>query len=223
MEDNKDDKYKTVKIISHINEILTQTEITQFYKNTSKSPIELLIELPELANSNITKFEMTLDKKKIISKIVEKEKGKEKYNDTISTGNYGFLSFNEDNKNTVCLGNIPSQKEIELKTYYIGNLVCNDWSYLATILVIFPQFIIEDPKNKKEPEYLDKYTKKNVQGKIYINTFSKITRLIFKGSSNFDKIEKKYGKDCKSVEIDIIKNTFSEIDIPGFILFRTKK
>lgn len=77
MEDNKDDKYKTVKIISHINEILTQTEITQFYKNTSKSPIELLIEIPELTNSNITKFEMTLDEKKIISKIIEKEKGKE--------------------------------------------------------------------------------------------------------------------------------------------------
>ncbi len=76
MEDNKDDKYKTVKIISHINEILTQTEITQFYKNTSKSPIELLIEISELTNSNITKFEMTLDEKKIIQKSLKRKKEK---------------------------------------------------------------------------------------------------------------------------------------------------
>ena len=76
MEDNKDDKYKTKKIISHINEILTQTEITQFYKNTSKSPIELLIEISELTNSNITKFEMTLDEKKIIQKSLKRKKEK---------------------------------------------------------------------------------------------------------------------------------------------------
>ena len=47
MEDNNDDKYKTVNIISNINEIMGQTEIIQYYKNSSKSPIELLMEIPE--------------------------------------------------------------------------------------------------------------------------------------------------------------------------------
>ena len=47
--------------------------------------------------------------------------------------------------------------------------------------------------------------------------------MIIKGSSNFNKIEKKYGNDYKSVEIDIFKNEFSNKDIPGIILFRTEK
>ena len=126
-------------------------------------------------------------------------------------------------KTTICLGNILSNQEVELKTYYINNLICNDLSYQASFPVIFPEFIIEDPKNKEEPYYFNKYEKKIVKGKIYINTFSKITRLIINGSSNFNKIEKKYGNDYKSVEIDIFKNEFSNKDIPGIILFRTEK
>ena len=47
--------------------------------------------------------------------------------------------------------------------------------------------------------------------------------MIINGSSNFNKIEKKYGSDYKSVEIDIFKNEFSNKDIPGIILFRTEK
>ena len=87
MEDEKDNKYKIVNIACHINEIMAQTDIIQYFKNTSKSPIELSMKLPELSNCSITKFEMTLNNKKVISKILEKEKAKEKYNDSITTGN----------------------------------------------------------------------------------------------------------------------------------------
>ena len=223
MEDNNFDKYKTVNLICNINEVMGQIEIIQYYKNTSKSPIELLMEIPELTSCSLTRFEMTLNNQKVISKILEKEKAKEKYNDSITTGNYSFTSFNDDIKTNICLGNIPPNQEIELKTYYISNIICNDLSYQVSFPVIFPKFIIEDPNNKEVPYYFNKYEKKIVKGKIYINTFSKITRLIINGSSNFNKIEKKYGNDYKSVEIDIFKNEFSNIDIPGIILFRTEK
>ena len=110
---------------------------------------------------------MTLKNKKVISKILEKEKAKEKYNDSITTGNYSFVSFNDDdNKNTnICLGNIPPNQEIELKTYYFSNLICNDLSYQASFPVIFPKFIIEDPKNIEKPYYFNEYEKKNCQRK----------------------------------------------------------
>ena len=223
MEDKKDNKYNTVNIICHINEIMSQTEIIQYFKNTSESPIELSMKLPELSNCSVTKFEMNLNNKKVISKILEKEKAKEKYNDSITTGNYSFVSYNDDKETTICLGNIPSNQEIELKTYYFGNLICNDLSYQASFPVIIPEFIIGDPKNKEEPHNYNRYNKKEVKGKIYINSFSKITRLIIKESSNFNKIEKKYSNDYKSAEIEIYKNEFSEKDIPGIILFRTEK
>lgn len=197
MKENKYDKYNSVKIHSQINEVMILTEVTQYFKNNSKSPIELSIGLPELTNCTITKFEMLLDQQKIVSKILEKEKAEEKYSDAIASGNTGFISYSNDNKTIVSLGNIPSQKEVELKSYYFGNLICNDLSYQATFPTIFPNFIIQSENNESSPVNYS-YVKQVVMGKIDINCFSKLTRLIIKGSSNFDKIDKKYSKDFKS-------------------------
>ena len=216
------DKLNTINIIVHINELICQTEVTQYFKNTKKNPIELEIELPKISSCNITKFEMIQNNIKVVSQLLEKEKAKEKYNDTISTGNYGLVSYNERNKNKVCLGNIASGEEIELKTFYFSHIMNKDLSYQTIFPTIFPNFIMEDPDFKESPEKYY-YEKKIVKGKIYINTRSKITRLVINGSKNFDKIEKKYGNDKKTIEIDIFKGSFSDEDIPGIISFRTEK
>ena len=79
-----------------------------------------------------------------------------------------------------------------------------------------------DPDDIREPEEY-KYKKEIINGKIYLNTRSKITRLIISASKNFNKIEKKFSEDKKSVEIDIYKEDFSDKDIPGIVLFRTEK
>ena len=218
---SKCDKYNSVKIHSQINEVMILSEVTQYFKNDSKSPIELSIGLPELTNCTITKFEMLLDQQKIVSIILEKEKAEEKYSDAIASGNTGFISYSNDNKTIVSLGNIPPQKEVELKSYYFGNLICNDLSYQATFPTIFPTFIIQPENNESSPVNYS-YAKQIVTGKIDINCFSKLTRLIIKGSSNFDKIDKNYSKDFKSAEINIYKDSFSNEDIPGIILFRTE-
>ena len=78
-----------------------------------------------------------------------------------------------------------------------------------------------DPDDIREPEEY-KYKKEIINGKIYLNTRSKITRLIISASKNFNKIEKKFSEDKKSVEIDIYKEDFSDKDIPGIVLFRTE-
>ena len=222
MTESPADKINSINIITHINELMSQTEITQYFKNTKTNPIELEMVIPQLSNCNITRFEMIKNNKKVVSKLLEKEKAKEKYNDTISTGNYGFVSYNEKNENKICLGNIQPNEEIELKTFYFGHIINKDLSYQASFPVIFPNFIMGDPDSKEKPENYY-YTKKIVNGKIYIKTRSKITRLVISGSKNFSKIEKKYSKDKKSVEIDIYKDDFSDVDIPGIILFRTEK
>ena len=216
------DKTNSINIISHINELMCQTEITQYFKNTKKNPIELEIEVPQISNCNITKFEMIKGGKKVISRLLEKEKAKEKYNDTISTGNYGFISHQKESKNIICLGNIASGEEIELKTFYLGHIINKDLSYQASFPVIFPNFIMGDPDSKEEPETYY-YKKKIVKGKIFLKTRSKITRLLISGSKNFSNIEKKYGEDKKNAEIDIYKDNFSDKDIPGIVLFRTEK
>ena len=183
-----DRKYTTINLVSNINELIIQTEVTQYFKNTKKSPIELQMVIPKLSNSNLTKFEMTMGNQKIISKLIEKSKAKEKYTDTISSGNSGLISYSSREETTICLGNIPPQEEVELKTYFFGHIISKDYSYQATFPVIFPGFILDDPKSSfyKEPEEY-KIEKQIVKGKININTFSKLTRLVIKGSNNFGK------------------------------------
>ena len=216
-----ENKYDTIDIITYINELIVQTEVTQYFKNTKSSPIELQMTIPKLANNNLTKFEMTMNNKKVVSKLIENGKAKEKYTDAIATGNYGFLSYTSKEETTICLGNIPPNEEIELKSYFFGHIITKDYSYQASFPVIFPGFILGDPKDKEIPEHY-KYKKQIVKGKIYIDTFSKLTRLVINGSNNFGKIERKYTNDYKSAEIDIYKDNFSDKDIPGIIIFRTE-
>ena len=214
-------KYNTININTHINELICQTEVIQYFKNSRETAIELEMVIPQLSDINITRFEIIKKDQKIISQLLEKEKAKEKYNDTISTGNSSLISYNENNTTKICLGNLPSGEEIELKTYFFGHIICKDLSYQAKFPVIFPSFLIQDSKSEGNIENYS-YNKSVVQGKININTSSKITRLIISGSKNFDKIEKKYSDDKRNIDIEICKYNFSDKDIPGIILFRTE-
>ena len=218
-----DRKFNTINIVTYINELIVQTEITQYFKNTGHNSIELQMVIPKLSNNNLTRFEMTMRNQKVISKLIENGKAKEKYTDTISSGNTGFISYSSREETTICLGNIPPNEEIELKTYFFGHIISKDYSYQASFPVIFPGFLLIDPENFYDDSEKYEYEKQIVKGKIYINTLSKLTRLVIKGSKNFGKIEKKYSEDYKRAEIDIYKYNFSEKDIPGIILFRTEE
>ena len=214
-------KYNTININTNINELICQTEVIQYFKNNRETAIELEMVIPQLSDINITRFEVIKKDQKIISQLLEKEKAKEKYNDTISTGNSSLISYNENDTTKICLGNLPSGEEIELKTYFFGHIICKDLSYQAKFPVIFPSFLIQDSKSEGNIENYS-YNKSVVQGKININTSSKITRLIISGSNNFDKIEKKYSDDKRNIDIEICKYNFSDKDIPGIIIFRTE-
>ena len=211
----------SINIITYINELMSQTTVIQHFKNTRNEPIELEMIIPQLSNINITKFEMIKNNKKIVSRLLEKEKAKEKYSDTITTGDSSFISYNQETETEICLGNVAPGDEIELKTYFFGHIKNKDLSYQARFPIIFPEFSLNDPNKGENLDYY-RYSKKDVNGKIYINTQSKITRLVISGSNNFNKIEKKYGNDKKSCEITIFKKDFSDKDIPGIILFRTE-
>ena len=127
-----------LKLECHINEIMSETEVTLYFENTTKNPIELLVLIPEISNCVLTRFEMTLDKKKVVSKILEKEKAKNKYSDAIASGNMGLVSYEKNKEINVCLGNIPIGKTIEFKVFYFGKIIYMDCSYKANFPTIFP-------------------------------------------------------------------------------------
>ena len=60
-----DNKFDTIQLITTINELIVQTEVTQYFKNTETSSIELEMIIPKLSNNNITRFKMTMNDKKV--------------------------------------------------------------------------------------------------------------------------------------------------------------
>jgi len=75
---------------ANINEIFATTELIQEFQNPYKDSIELEILFPINKNINLSKFEISMKEKKIVSKIMPKEKAEEKYSDAIAKGNTGI-------------------------------------------------------------------------------------------------------------------------------------
>ena len=85
MKSKRDD---TVYLSSEINEIFATTEVTQYFTNELKNPIELTILFPIIEKLSLSKFVVTIDDRIIVSKVMLKEKAEEKYNDSL-----GFRKF----------------------------------------------------------------------------------------------------------------------------------
>ena len=211
------EKENKIYLNATINEVFATTELIQYYQNTSDNPIELQILFPIKENINLSKFEITINDKKVISKILEKEKAKEKYSDTIAKGNTAIISdYSKDYKSyNINIGNLNPKESLCLKTIYNQSISSYDMSYQYIIMKDFPSFINEenDEDEKINPEIILK---------ININTFSKITRLI----TNFkkkDNLTISYNDNYTQAKIDnkIIKES-KKYSIDLYILFRTK-
>ena len=145
-----------IYITSKVNEIFATTEITQFYTNILDKSIELSISFPIKEEINLSKFIISMGNQTVISKIFEKEKAIEKYNDTIASGNVGFLTSYEKNENyyTVNIGNLLPKQQIKLNTYFIQMIGTRDISYEFNIMEKYPTFHYKElnmnkPRNKK--------------------------------------------------------------------------
>ena len=101
-----------INVLSEVNEIYAKTEIRQRYTNIHEFSIEMKLQFPILKFYNLTQFTVILDNKIIISKILEAEKGKEKYNDEIASGNTAFYGsiFESGEKMEINVGNLLPKK-----------------------------------------------------------------------------------------------------------------
>jgi len=153
MQSKRDD---TVYLSSQINEIFATTEVTQYFNNELENPIELTILFPIIKKLSLSKFVVTIGDKVIVSKVMPKEKAEEKYNDSLASGNVGFISrYEEDNKAySVNIGNLQPKKSIELRSLFIQMIDSNDLSYQYEIMENYPSFQskelnIKNSENKK--------------------------------------------------------------------------
>ena len=160
----------TVLINSQINELFATSEVTQVFTNTLSKSIELTISFPLKPEIQLTKFLITIGDKTIISKVLPKEKAKEKYTDAIASGNTGILStLDESRKNySINIGNILPKEKVTLKSIFNQMITSQDMSYEFSFLEHYPCFIYSG----------NIVQSKKISGKFILTTKSKITRLI---------------------------------------------
>ena len=193
---------------SKVNEIYATTELTQYFTNSFDQPIELTIIFPIKEEISLSKFVISTDGKIVISKVMAKEKAKEKYNDSIASGNVGFLSTYEENdvSYSVNIGNISPKQQIKLNTIFIEMIGSQDMSYEFIIMDKYPTFHIRQTKKSKKIKPINTILKANIE----IKTESKITRLIAPFWNGLERKKSsyniKYTDDYKTAEIIYIKN-----------------
>ena len=195
----------TIYLSSQVNEIFATTELIQFFTNPLDNAIELSISFPIKEEISLTKFVVTIGEKMVISKVMKKEKAEEKYEDSIASGNQGFISrYNEEMTSyTVNIGNINPKQKVKLNAIFIQMIGSQDMSYEFNIMEKYPTFHYKE-LNSDAPR------NKIIKANFKIETQSKITRLI---APFYDEEAKKkstyevtFSNDFKKADIKYVKN-----------------
>ena len=205
MEERED----TIYLHSQINEVYATTELTQYFTNPLDNAIELSISFPIKEEINLTKFIVTIGEKTVASKIMAKEKAEEKYNDTLVSGNTGFISsFNDQMTNySVNVGNIKPKQKIKLNSFFIQTIEAQDMSYEFDIMEKYPSFHYKELNQKDLRNII-------IKANFKIETQSKLTRLIApfldKEAKKKSTYEVTFSYDFKKADIRYTRNPDDE-------------
>ena len=205
MEERED----TIYLHSQINEVYASTELTQYFTNPLDKTIELSISFPIKEEINLTKFIVTIGEKTVVSKIMAKEKAEEKYNDTLVSGNTGFISsFNDQMTNySVNVGNIKPKQKIKLNSFFIQTIEAQDMSYEFDIMEKYPSFHYKELNQKDLRNII-------IKANFKIETQSKLTRLIApfldKEAKKKSTYEVTFSYDFKKADIRYTRNPDDE-------------
>ena len=137
---------KLITIETILNEFYATTNIIQYYKNYADKPIELILKYPYDPKVQFSKFTLEMNNKKVISRVLDKEKAEEKYNDAIAEGKVGAISKRTEKNIQVTIGNIGPNELIKLTSEFIQFLTTEDMSYCFTTMKNFPQFCSKKKK-----------------------------------------------------------------------------
>jgi len=195
---------KKIIVNTYSNEIYSKTEVILNYTNSKDNPIELIIEIPIRTQLIFESFTAKIKDRIIKSKIMDKEKAEEKYNDAIAQGNTGLTtSYKLDEKlYEVKIGNLPAKESLELKCYFIQFISLKNGLYYLNIIKDFPKIL--------------NYTPNEIQGEVIIETNSEMTEINtgnIKGSF-LDENKKKYKINYKNEDIEKILFKTKNMKLP---------
>ena len=132
---------KRVAVKSRIHGATAVTNVELTYVNPSaECPLECTYVFPLEKNTVLANFEAIIDQTVVATKIFEKEKVKEKYDDAITSGNAAVLAERSDKKEetmTIKLGNLLPGQQATLKSQIISKLEIVGGSYAYILPVAF--------------------------------------------------------------------------------------
>jgi len=176
----------TIEIDSKVNELFIKTSVTQTIENKSENPIELKIYVYKKESCIFSSFSAKIgDSVLVKSKVIIKEKAKEKYTDAISSGNAAIFVCDDptnDNRIIINMGNIPAKEEITFISEFIQPTDSSN-SYEFELFRNLPILVGNNTI----------YQDASIKGKVEIKTKNKICKIEKKIlSENINIIEEKY-------------------------------
>lgn len=125
---------KSVSIQARVDGFLSYTHIYQEYWNNETSPIEVEYTFPLLEGQVVRSLEIELTSGHVVkAKVEEIEKAREKYDDTIASGNTALMMQNSGSNTqyVLSIGNIPRKSGVKANLIVVSPLKCesSQWSY----------------------------------------------------------------------------------------------
>lgn len=157
----------SISINISLNEIYKKTTIIQKFKNDYPYPIELLIKVNKKEDILFDSFVIKIGKLKTAkSKVIEKNKGEEKYSDTISSGNAAIVVKEENDKYLINLGNIPIKEEVVFVSNYLNYIKKKKDLLVCDLINNLPDFYNEDSRITRFEEIIKAQLKLKSNKKI---------------------------------------------------------
>ncbi|MCQ2820736.1 MAG: VIT and VWA domain-containing protein, partial [archaeon] len=179
-----------VDVNVEVNESYAKAKIIQSFTNTTEDPLELMAYIYKSKENFFESFEAEIGEKKVKSKVIEKQKGLEKYTDAIAVDNTAIYVEEDNNGNlNLKLGNLHPKSTLKLITNFLSFTKNNSENYFYELLRNFP--MLSD--HKKRNMFRLKEIKVNVHIKCQneIKEFS-YDKFIFEEEDILEVKESKY-------------------------------
>lgn len=108
---------------------LALLEIEELYHNSDdKAPIECEFSLPLLDQITFDSLSLEFNGQKIDTKIMEKSKARENYEDQVSRGNGAMLLEEKEESNSICLklGNLLPDQTCKIRLKLVQQILVKD-------------------------------------------------------------------------------------------------
>ncbi|NP_001079962.1 von Willebrand factor A domain containing 5A S homeolog [Xenopus laevis] len=119
------------------------------YKNTEEKPIEAVFVFPLDQDSAVYSFEATVEGKKIVADLQEREQANKTYDEAISKGQQAFLLQEDKSSGDIfscSVGNLPPGQEAEVKLSFVQELPLESDGAVRFVLpaVLNPRYTPKD-------------------------------------------------------------------------------